>query len=417
MRRLLSITLALLLSALVLAGCAMEDRELTLAVSTEEPAPSIAETIRAMLSERGYSISIDAAIDPTEIVAAVRDRSVDLALVEESDLPVSGVVTLAPLYPSVLHVLYNDAEVPGDFADLIRGAKVYAGPLGGTAHRLLLQLCVDFGVVADQFQLLDNPWTENPDVYFIFGGLLSPDSIRQLEGYRLFSFADVDDISGGSVADGIVLRHQHLKPFVLPKSVYYALNNEPVVTLSIRSVLIAHEDFNSEFTLDIASQLFNKAQEIALSYPLVTRELNSGVDAIELMFPLHAGTRRYLDRDKPGFFERYVEVLALILTLVITLLSGAFALYRRQLQAKKDRVDVYYSQFLEIRRDMERTSTHTVLRTYHKRALDVQHEVLNLLIDERVAADASLVAFLSLSNQIINELDRRIGYKDELIAD
>jgi len=51
------------------------------------------------------------------------------------------------------------------------------------------------------------------------------------------------------------------------------------------------------------------------------------------------------------------------------------------------------------------------------RALDVQQEVLNLLIDERVAADTSLMAFLSLSNQIINELDRRIGYKDELIAD
>ncbi len=417
MRRLLPISLALLLSALVLAGCAMEDRELTLAVSTEEPAPSIAETLRAMLSERGFSISIDATIDPTEIVAAVRDRSVDLALVEESDLPVSGVVTLAPLYPSVLHVLYNDAEVPGDFADLIRGAKVYAGPLGGAAHRLLMQLCVDFGVVADQFQLLDNPWTENPDVYFIFGGLLSADSIRQLEGYRLFSFADVDDISGGSVADGIVLRHHHLKPFLLPKSVYYALNDEPIVTLSIRSVLIVHEDFNSEFALDITSQIFNKAQEIALSYPLVIRELNDGVDAIELMFPLHAGTRRYLDRDKPGFIERYVEVLALIFTIVITLLSGAFVLYRHRSQVKKDRVDVYYAQLLEIRRDMGRTSTHVTLRSNRKRALDVQHEVLNLLIDERVAADASLLAFLSLSNQIINELDRRIGYKDEPVSD
>jgi len=79
-------------------------------------------------------------------------------------------------------------------------------------------------------------------------------------------------------------------------------------------------------------------------------------------------------------------------------------------------VDVYYSQLLEIRRDMEGGNTHTALRFSHKRALDVQHEVLNLLIDERIAADASLTAFLSLSNQIINELDRRIGYKDELVS-
>ena len=417
MRRLLPNSLALLLFVFVIAGCAMDDRELTLAVSTEEPAPSIAETIRSILGERGFSISIDATTDLTEIVAAVRDRRVDLAMVEESDLPMPRVVTLAPLYPSVLHVLYNDSEAPGDFADLVRGAKVYAGPLGGAAHRLLMQLCVDFGVPADQFQLLDNPWTVNPDVYFIFGGLLPADSIRQLEGYRLFSFADVDDISAGSVADGIVLRHHHLKPFLLPKSVYYALNDEPIVTLSIRSVLIVHEDFNSEFALDIASQLFSKAQEIALSYPLVTRELNDGVDAIELMFPLHAGTRRYLDRDKPGFIERYVEVLALTLTIVITILSGVFALYRHRSQVRKDRVDAYYSQFLEIRRDMGRTGAHAVLRTYHKRALDVQHEVLNLLIDERIAADASLLAFLSLSNQIINELDRNIAYTDKLISD
>ncbi|MCZ6828351.1 MAG: hypothetical protein O7F73_01960, partial [Gammaproteobacteria bacterium] len=233
----------------------------------------------------------------------------------------------------------------------------------------------------------------------------------------LFSFAEADDISGGSVADGIVLRHQHLKPFLLPKSIYYALNNDPIVTLSIRSVLIAHEDFNSEYALDIASQLFDKAQEIASSYPLVTRELNVSVDTTELMFPLHAGTRRYLDRDKPGFIERYVEVLALIFTIVITLLSGAFVLYRHRSQVRKDRVDVYDSQLLEIRRDMERTNTHTAMRSYRKRALDVQQEVLNLLIDERVAADTSLMAFLSLSNQIINEIDRRIGYKDELIAD
>ena len=107
MRRLLPNTLALLLFTVVFAGCAMDDRELTLAVSTEEPAPSISETIRSILSERGFSISIDATTDSTKIVAAVRDRRVDLALVEESDLPVSGVVTLAPLYPSVLHVLYN----------------------------------------------------------------------------------------------------------------------------------------------------------------------------------------------------------------------------------------------------------------------------------------------------------------------
>ena len=78
MRRLLRNTLVLQLLALVLAACTMEDRELTLVVSTEEPAPSIAETIRSLLGERGFSISVDTTTDPAKIVAAIRDRKVDL---------------------------------------------------------------------------------------------------------------------------------------------------------------------------------------------------------------------------------------------------------------------------------------------------------------------------------------------------
>ena len=109
-------------------------------------------------------------------------------------------------------------------------------------------------------------------------------------------------------------------------------------------------------------------------------------------------------------------MLALILTILITLLTGGFAFYRYRSQLRKDRVDAYYSQLLEIRRNMEGANTHTAFRSYHKRALDVQQEVLNLLIDERVAADTSLTVFLSLSNQIINELDRRIGYTNQLVA-
>ena len=156
MRQFLPTALALLLFPLVFAGCTRENRDLTLAVSTEEPAPSIAESIRSLLIEREFSISIDVTTDPDKIVAAVRDRKVDLALVEESSLPIPGVVTLVPLYPSVLHVLHNHAKVPADFPALIMGSKVYAGPVGGAAHRLLLQLCNDFGVVSDQFRLLDN---------------------------------------------------------------------------------------------------------------------------------------------------------------------------------------------------------------------------------------------------------------------
>ena len=88
------------------------------------------------------------------------------------------------------------------------------------------------------------------------------------------------------------------------------------------------------------------------------------------------------------------------------LLSGIFAYYRHRVQLKKDRFDVYYQRLLELRSAAEGMSDEALLLVQKKRVLDVQQEVLGLLIDERIAADSNLVAFLSLSNQILNELDR-----------
>lgn len=395
---------------ILITACSGENRPVTLAFSTELPAPSISESVKAQLADDGLTINLAEGANPTEIFEAIQDRTIDLGVLEEPDHPIPGVVTIAPLYPSVLHVLYNFERDPRNFIELIRGAKIYAGPPGGAADRLLKQLATDSDIAADEFEILDNPWTVTPDVYFIFGGLLSNESIRQLAGYRLFSFSSEDDVPGGSVADAFVLKHHHLKTFLLPKGTYYALSNKPITTLSIRTVMIAHEEFPPDIAYQIARNLFNNAQEYSLDYPLVMRELNTRFNPIDLMFPLHDGSRRFLNRDEPGFIEKNVDIIALIFTLIVAFGSGLFTFYRRHMQIKKDRVDTFYSKLLVVRGEAETTSDHSELRALRMQAVAVQQEVLQLLIDERVSADAGLVAFLSLSNQIIDELNHRTNY-------
>ena len=228
-----------------------------------------------------------------------------------------------------------------------------------------------------EYQLLENPWSQRPDVYFIIGGLLSKDSLTQFADYHLFSFAGADDLPGGTVADGIVLRHHHLHPFLIPKGVYPALTDDAILTLSVRSVLIAHQTFDEELGYNIARTLFGQSQEIAQLYPLVTMELNENAIAADLMLPLHEGTRRFLDRDRPGFIERNVEVLALYLTVLITLVTGAVAFLRHRAQARKDRVDVYYTKLIEIRDKMKTVPNDN--RVIYNEVLGVQREVLDLL--------------------------------------
>ncbi len=399
---------AFLLLLAVLTACERANPELTLARTEEDPATTIAAAVVKAMAANGLAITVEeSVIQRTDILDGLRSGALDLAIIEEPDRPMSGLVTIAPLYPGVLHVLHNRPDA-SDFATLLRGATVYAGPAGGAAQRLLAELARDFNVSDDEYRVLDNPWTESASVFFIIGGLLSESSIAQFPGYELFSFGRADDPPGSSIADGIVLKHHHLRPFVLPEGVYHTLTDEPVVTLSIRTVLAAREDFDQQLAYDIASTLFHQSQEISETYPLVTRELDERLNAIDFMLPLHEGTRRYLDRDAPGFIERYVDVLALYFTIIITVLSGAIALYRHRKQVRKDRVDEYYTQLLDIRERMRDAGARSKC---FEEVLAVQREVLELLVEERIAADASLLAFVNLSNQMLGELasDHRTG--------
>lgn len=402
--------LGLCLLFVLIGACSDESRKTTLAFSTELPAPSISEAVKQQLADEGFAIILAEAANPSDIFTSIQNRTVDLGVLEEPDHPIPGVVTIAPLYPSVLHVLHKAKSEPDNFMALVRGAKIYAGPPGGAALRLLIQLAKDFNVGRDEFEILDNPWTTIPDVYFIFGGLLTNESIEQLDGYRLFSFSSETDVPNGSVADAIVLKHHHLKKFLLPKGTYYSLSDESTTTLSIRTVMVAHEQFPADVAFDIAKNLFNNAQEYSLDYPLVMRELDSRFNPVDLMLPLHEGSRQFLNRDEPSFIEKHVDIIALLFTLVVALGSGLFTLYRRHQQIKKDRVDSFYSKLLAVRSDAQKITSHAELKLFRTQAVDVQQEVLQLLIDERVTADAGLVAFISLSNQIIDELNHRINH-------
>ena len=68
-------------------GCDFQDRNLTLAHTTEEPAPSIAETVSSTLGASGISITIEESADPSAILAAVSEGRLDLAIIEEPERP------------------------------------------------------------------------------------------------------------------------------------------------------------------------------------------------------------------------------------------------------------------------------------------------------------------------------------------
>lgn len=388
------------LFALLLACSCPARAELTLGVPADEPAPTVAAVL-AGLEPGGEAIRLVAYDDASRLSDDLRDGYLDLALLEAPGAPVPGISAVADLYPSVLHVMHRQDTAPTDLADVLDGAAVWAGLPGGPGWRLGNELAAE-RTLRKAPEWLADPWSRDPEVYFIFGGLLAPDARSRLPGFQLWSFDDPLRMGHGSVVEGIVLRHPQLRPFVLPAALYPELGVEPALTLAVSTLLVARDAIEESRIYALAAEVERAGPSIAAVYPMAGLTQAYGGDAAVQSLGLHAGAQRYRDRYLPTFLERYAEVLALLATLSVAAVSGVFALRSRRRQARKDRLDVYYSQILALRPPPD--APLEVRHEARSALYALQAEVFDLVVAERIEADSSLVAFLVLSNRVLQEV-------------
>lgn len=372
----------------------------SLGITADEPAPTIGSLLVERLP-RELQPELHAFPDVTAMLEAIRKGEIDLAFLEEPLASIPGISVVGELYPSVLHVLARESVPGGDLGALLASGPVWAGAPGSTGHRLASQLARDYGIT--EIRLLPDPWSEDPSVYFIFGGLLGEDALSRLAGFSLYSVGDPAGVSGGSVAEGVVLRYPNLRAFLLPAEVYPGLAREPVLTLAVKTLLVAREGLEPDLVYELAMALSRLKPAIAAAYPLAgIGELGRSLQAPRAL-PWHPGAQRYIDRELPSFIERYAEFMGAAATITIALVSLGVAFYRRRRQARKDRLDTYYQQALACRAELGSEKADPRATAGRLRAL--QAEVFDLLVAERIDADSALVAFLALSNQLLHEAE------------
>ena len=72
--------------------------------------------------------------------------------------------------------------------------------------------------------------------------------------------------------------------------------------------------------------LYEHRSRFVNTNPLAARIKSPG-DRTEILFPLHPAARAYYDRESPGFWLKYSELLALLLTLLMLGISGLWQLF------------------------------------------------------------------------------------------
>lgn len=397
---------------LCVSACGGDRESLTLLAPTELPARPVAEAIADQLANDSLRLEVVPNDDAEQVVAALVSGEADLGIIEEPAGRIDQLRTVVPLYPSILHVAYRAGRDASNFDELVSGQNVYAGPFGGAAWRLFRQLAADAGLSDKDYGLLPDPWSIDPDVFFVVGDLLEPAALTRLDGYQMFSFGDAEKLGSGTRAEGLALKHPNVKPFILPEGLYGEFNPSAVLTLATRTLLVANDNLDPNVAYLIARQLIENAHDVASEYHLVMTELNESIDTSSLSLPLHRGARIFVNKDEPSVFERYAEVAGVGITILALLVSAMLAVLRMTRSRRKDRIDVFYRRVLDARRALRKCTDAEQRMQLETDVMAIQEEVLELLMAERLNVDESLTLFLDLSNRVLGE----IGSKQTSVA-
>ena len=388
---------------IALAGCANDQKPLVLGYTIGEPNKPVAVAISEVLQSNDIEVSLDAPFRSLEeLTAAVEGGAVDLAVLGEPLRPNSNLNMLMPVLPRVLHVLHHKSLGEPTLRQLLLAKSIFAGQENGMGQTIIKALAQHYQISDLASRLLDSPWVpapnEPPQVYFIFGGLLSAEARSGFADYRTFSL----DAQSASSPETLALLYPNLKPFRLPAGIYPSLTSEPIDTVAVETLLVARPDFDDQLAYSIVQALHDQSQRLESAYVLSKESLATPIDKASHTLTMHPGARRFVNKDAPSVLERYAEVLALIATLTLGLATLLTTWLRARKQRRKDRLDEYFVRLHELRTAL--TSGTRASRELELATVDqLEAEVLNLLVEERLAVDSALVSFFIMSESVRRE--------------
>jgi TRAP-type uncharacterized transport system substrate-binding protein len=398
----------LAVSATFLAACDSRPTELSLVAPSSPLDLEIAQNLKALLDkESDFRLNITARQQSGEdALDMLLAGKADIALVSNYLPYREGIATVMPLYASVLHIAYRDGRDPSDGYSLLNDANIYAGAEGSASRLMFERIAERIGLPTDAYSytdLDDSLSSANPDIAVIFAPI-SPTRMAELDGYKLFSFGAPSDIGSGSIVDAAALLNPQLRPFVIPASTYGAANTGPVVTVAVDKMLVVRNDLNASVVYDLINTIRRSRPALSATRPGLFTQISDDFDVSSSTFVLHAGAQDFLQRAEPTVYERYSGIAEVVVTLMIALASATLAGFRILKIRRKNRIDRFYAAAIEIRNSISGSSTADERTLAAGKIRELQDTAFDQLVDEKLSADESFRIFVTLSNDVLDQL-------------
>jgi len=337
------------------------------------------------------------------------------------DLQFSNLRSVVPLYLEIFFLIYKESLNPESLEDLIVGKTVLMGPEDSGTTQLTKSLFKGFGIDESNYipryvELKDIMLSDSIDICCLVTGFNNYRITKSLErGGKIFSLGDWSLVGKGSAVEGFCLKYPMAKPYIIPKKLFFDLPEDPVLTVAIDAILMTREDIDSDVIYDFLELILNNKQFIVFDLDnKLLSQLTEKFDPLKLRFPLHDGAKRYLDREKPTFLERYADSLAFFLSIFLTLIAGGAYLYQWNKQRKKNRIDVFYQNIIKIQKQVEKFQKEESCLKAIKELKNLREEAFEQLIDEKLSADESFRIFITFLQDTQTEIDQRIQQIEKL---
>ena len=89
---------------------------------------------------------------------------------------------------------------------------------------------------------------------------------------------------------------------------------------------------------------------------------------------------------------------------MIGIVSAVFAGLRIFRMRRKNRIDTFYSQTIRLRNSVSSDTNDEERRNVAAKVRDLQNAAFDMLVDEKLAADESFRIFITLSNDVLEQL-------------
>ena len=352
--------------------------------------------------------------DQVEFAIAQNDTKIAAFMETGMSISDSKIRTVAPLYPEILYVLHSDTLNPSSFSDLITGRRIGVGPINSGTSRFLKRLLIHFGIDSSKYTMVNTPWLENYvsdqiDVSVILAGFntVTITDMLNKKNCEIFSFGNINLFEKGSSVEGFCMNYSNARPFIVPKSTYGIKPENPIMTIAVDAVLLCNKKVDDYTVYKIVDELY-KQKSLLADMDQLLNGLSENFDRNKLGFPLHEGSKKFLNRDKPTLFERYAELAGVVISIFLAGFGGITTFVHRKKMNKKNRMDVYYEKVLRIENKFDVMNTKGQVEGAIKEIKEIKHEAFNSMISEKLTANEGFNIFLTLVDNLTLRLEKKL---------